>query len=460
MRRLLPFLALLIPAAAALAEEPTGISFSDTLVAARGGNEALLAARSETLQREEERKAARGLYFPSVSIDPLYTHLGEPILLDLNPIRDVMLKLHPQVPPSLVPSFEETLFKEDMLRIPLAARWTLFAGGRIRAANRAAEARVRDAEAQSRQTEEGVLKSAVRVYFGLRLLIEEQAVREDVLRGLERHVVDARRLEEEGLIAKVERLNAEVARAEADRQARRVAHDVRIARAALANVMAAEAASGDPTTPLFVVRELEPLGRFQEAALAVHPALSRLAAQKALASEAVAAQKGSFLPEVFAYGLLETRKADLSPIEPEWLAGVGMRFELFDGGSRLRKLAASRAQKDRVEILDRKARRDLSTLVEKQYREAEKALDQFDALDATRALAEENLRARSRAFEEGFGTSLEVVDARLAEAKVKLERLASAYGFVNALAELLEASGQGTRFEEIRTCASASKVER
>lgn len=456
--RLAPML-LLVCAARLPAEGPPPLAFPEALAAARGRNESLLAARTEVRQREEERKAAKGLYFPTVSFVPVYTHLDDTILLDLDPIRDVMLRLHPQVPASLVPPFEETLFKQDMLRLPLTARWPLFTGGRIRAANRAAEARVRDAEAQTRQAEEGVLRSLVRAYFGLRLALEEKAVRAEVLAGLDRHVRDARRLEEEGLIAKVERLNAEVARAEADRQLKRAGHDVEIARAGLADVLAADAAVGDPVTPLFVVGDLDPPDRFREAALASHPALARLAAQQSLAGEAVAAQKGAFWPEVFAYGLYETRKADLSPIEPEWMAGVGARFELFDGGARLKKLAAARAQQDRVSLLDRKLRRDLATLVEKQYREAEKAREQYEALEATRALADESLRARTRAFEEGLGTSLEVVDARLAQEKVRLERLAAAYGFVNALAELLEASGQGDRFEGFRTRASAIEVQ-
>lgn len=451
-------LAAALAAASPAPAAPPGLSFGEALARAHAGNEQILAARAEAKQREEERKAARGLYFPTVSLDPLYTHLGDEILLDLNPIRDVILTLHPSVPPARVPGFEETLFKQDMLRLPLTARWPLFTGGRIRAANRAAEARIRDAEAQTRQAEEGVLRSLVRAYFGLRLTLEEKAVRADVLAGLDRHVRDARRLEEEGLIAKVERLNAEVARAEAERQWKRAGHDVEIARAALANVIASDEAVGDPATPLFVVEAMDPVERYREKALASHPALDRLAAQKALAGEAVAAQKGSFYPEVFAYGLYELRKTDLSPIEPEWLAGVGARFELFDGGSRLKKLAAARAQKDRVDLLERKLRRDLGTLVEREYREAEKALDQYRSLDATRALADESLRARTRAFEEGVGTSLEVVDARLAQARVRLERLAAAYAFENALAELLEASGRGAEFEAARA-AGASEVQ-
>ncbi len=441
------------------ADEPEPLTFGDALARARGQNESLLAARTEVMEREREREAARALYFPTISFAPVYTHLGDEIRLDLDPIRNVMLKLHPQVPPALVPSFQETLFKQDMLRLPLTAQWPLFTGGRIRAANQAAAARVRDAQAQSRQTEEGVERALVRAYFGLRLALEERAVRGEVLSGLDQHLRDARRLEEEGLIAKVERLNAEVARAEADRQLKRAGHDVEIARAGLANVLAADASVGDPVTPLFVLGEIPPLDHFRAAALASHPALARLAAQRDLAKEAVASEKGRFLPEVFAYGLYELRKADLSPIEPEWTAGIGARFEIFDGGSRLKKLAAAKARQERVALGEKKLRRDLATLVEKQYREAEKAREQYGALEATRALADENLRSRSRAFEEGLATSLEVVDARLAQEKVRLERLAAAFGYVNALAELLEACGQGDRFEEMRARETRIEVQ-
>ncbi len=455
----LPLSLTLLLAVPATGPAPPPLGFSEALRLAQERNESLLAARSEVVQREQEKQAARALHLPTLSFDPIYTHLGDPIALDLNPIRDVILTLHPQVPPSRVPPFEETLFKQDMLRLPLALRWPLFTGGRINAANRAATARVKDAQAQTRQAQEGVLRALVRAYFGLRLALEERSVRADVLAGLDRHVHDARRLEQEGLIAAVERLSAEVARAEAERQWKRAGHDVEIARAGLANVIAADDAVGDPATPLFVLPELAPLAAFQQAALAGHPALARLAAQAELAGEAVAAQKGAFYPEVFAYGLYETRKRDLSVIEPEWLAGVGARFEIFDGGARLKKLAAARAQQDRVSLLDRKARRDLGTLVEKEYRETEKARDQLEALEAARALAEENLRARTRAFEEGLSTSVEVVDARLAQAKVRLERLAAAHAFVNALAALLEASGQGERFEELRARGSASEVQ-
>jgi outer membrane protein TolC len=69
-------------------------------------------------------------------------------------------------------------------------------------------------------------------------------------------------------------------------------------------------------------------------------------------------------------------------------------------------------------------------------------------------LARENVRVRTRGFEEGVATSLDVVDARLSLARVELGRLAAARDFDVALAELLEAAGQSERYEGLRASAS------
>jgi len=150
------------------------------------------------------------------------------------------------------------------------------------------------------------------------------------------------------------------------------------------------------------------------------------------------------------FGKRELHTSDLTLLDPTWAAGVGATITLFDGFERGHRIAAARIQKGRVDDLEHRTRRDIETLVEKRYCELEKARDQYDALKPAQALAAENLRVRTRAFEEGLATSLDVVDARLSASRVELERLAAAYDFDVALAELLEASGQAARFEELR----------
>ncbi len=431
------------------AQQGEPLSFPQALQRMISAHESLRAAGQEVGQRREEREARKGLYYPKVELSGQFTRIDEPIEIDLDPIRKAILTLHPQVPASRVPPFVQEVQGESFWKADIRATWPIYTGGKVAAANRAADARIADAEQQQRQTGQSLSSELVRRYFAVRLAGAAQEVRAAVLAGLDRHLFEARRLEEEGLISKAERLHAEVARSEADRQVKRAGHDLAIARTALANILCEDAA-GDPSSPLFIVDRLEPLDAFQASASRHHPAFARLAAQQALASQAVAAERARWRPDVYLFAKRELHEDGLTLLDPAWAAGVGATFTLFDGFARRHDAAAARLQLARVETLEARARRDVATLVEERYREVERSRDQFDALAVALDLARENLRVRTRAFEEGLATSLEVVDARLALSRAELERLAAAYEFDVALADLLEASGQADRFEALR----------
>jgi outer membrane protein TolC len=123
-----------------------------------------------------------------------------------------------------------------------------------------------------------------------------------------------------------------------------------------------------------------------------------------------------------------------------------VRLALWDRSDRPGRLRAARALERRVGFLETDTRRGVRTLIEKTHREVVSAQEQFATLDQTLALARENLRVRQAAFAEGQATSLEVVDAQLALARVETERVAAANDFVVALASLLEAVGEPARF--------------
>jgi outer membrane protein TolC len=434
---------------AELRDSPADLSYADALRRMKASHESLQAADKETRQREEERRAARSLYWPRVDASARATKIDRPIDIDLDPIRQVILTLHPQVPASRIPAFVERVQDDTFWLADVKLAWPIYTGGKAAAAYRAAEAQVKDAEAQRRLAEQTLVTDLARRYFGLRLALSARDVRAQVLAGLDRHLHDAIRLEEEGLISHAERLHAEVARSEADRQLRRAGHDVEIARAGLANILSDQQA-GDPASPLFLLPAVEPLEAFALRAQESHPAFGRFAAQRTLAEQALKAQKGRLLPDVYLFGMRQLHADDLTLLDPKWATGVGASITLFDGFDRAHRTAAARIQQGRVSDLEHRARRDVATLVEKRYRELAKARDQYEALTPAQKLAAENLRVRSRAFEEGLATSLDVVDARLSASRVELERLAAAYDFDVALAELLEASGQADRFDALR----------
>lgn len=451
-RHLFPFrlgpaiVACLAGLCAARAAEP--LTISDAWEQLRRANESLQAARAEVDRRAAERVATRSLSQPQVELSATQTWISDPISIDLDPVRAVMLKLHPTVPPGAVPPFLLDVQNNSFLKGQATAFWPLYAGGRIQAAQRAGAAGEAEAAAGLRQTENSLFHELVRRYYALQLARTVQATRNTVLAGVEQHLRQAVRLEEEGFVNRAERLHADVARAEARREKQKADRNVEIAGIALTGLIASDAATPPPpASPLFVITTpLEEVASFVAAGTAHQPALALLAAKRAQAAEGIKAEAGRTRPEVYLFGAKELNRGDLTLLEPDWAAGIGVRLPLWDRADRPNRLRAARAQERRVAFLAADTGRQLRTLIEKAHREVASAQDQFAALDTTMVLARENLRVRQTAFAEGQATSLEVVDAQLALARVETERARAAHDFVTALATLLEATGQPARF--------------
>jgi len=428
------------------------LSFTQTLHLMSQNNEELLSTLQETARKREERLAAQGLYWPKIEAMGRYTRLDEPISIDLNDIREVILKLHPAVPDSAIPPFLLDVQDESFWRGQLSITWSIFTGGKIVSANRAAAAQLRYAQEQQQQTADRLTSDTVKRYFGLQLAMQVREVRGEVLDGMKRHAYQARRLEEEGLIARTERLHADVALAEADRELKGAERDVEIAQIALQNVISVSEELA-PSSPLFIADISEPLAYFQSKALKSHPMIGQMDAQLELAHQKLQSEKARWSPDIYLFGVRELYSDDLTLLDPEWAAGIGANFTLFEGFSGLHNTRAARYMEQKTVYLRQKVQRDVMTISEKKYHEMQKAKEQFDMLQASLELNEENLRTRGVSFREGLATSLDVVDAQLTLSRTRVERLRAAYDFDVALAEFLEACGMSACFEDYRAYA-------
>ncbi len=94
----------------------------------------------------------------------------------------------------------------------------IFLGGKINAANRAARLNEKSAALSGESTRNALVSELVERYFGLALAMQVVDVREQVRRGVESHLRDAEALEEQGMIARSEKLYVEFKLAEAERE--------------------------------------------------------------------------------------------------------------------------------------------------------------------------------------------------------------------------------------------------
>ncbi len=426
-------------------------------------NSALKAAAHEEHAAAQQRRAAIGLRAPQIGVTGAYAYLSKNIGFDFNglkaPVTDLSGKLLPLVPEGLRPEitgFVGRLTEADwFLELQNRSVGTIggevsipiWLGGKINAANRAAEINEQTVGEQGRQTRNALVSELVERYFGLALARQVVEVRRRVVDGMRRHLADAEALERDGMIARSERLYVEFKLAEAERDFSDARLQMQTVAAALNNTLGR---SDDwmPLTAMFLLDGLEPLDYFRQSALDHNPLLQQVELKYRLAEEGVKVQRADFLPQVAAVGGGTFYNYQVSGLVPRWAVGVGVRIKIFDGLSREYNYSAARATVRRVGELQSQAERDIAVLVEQLYNELMNCRNRMRSLDASLAFAESYLKMKDAAFREGMATSTELIDAELDLAGVRTQRLQNAYEYDRLLARLLEAAGISHEFPD------------
>ena len=105
-----------------------------------------------------------------------------------------------------------------------------------------------------------------------------------------------------------------------------------------------------------------------------------------------------------------------------------------------------------------KAQTDVATMINKLYHELAIYHDELTELASARLYAEEYLRASEAGFHQEMTNSTQVIDASLALAQIKTERLQAMYNYDVTLARLLEFAGVPADFTAYST-RSGAKTE-
>mgnify|MGYP000340924905 CR=1 FL=1 len=239
----------------------------------------------------------------------------------------------------------------------------------------------------------------------------------------------AKRFEQKGLIAKVERLAVEVARDNARRTLVSAESDVDVAEAELMRQLRATSLP-ELSSPLFVLTgDLGTLEQWQNRADAQSPAIRKMNALRAQANEGISAAEASFKPKVYAFGTKNLIKHYLTLPEPDWMAGVGVTFTLWDNHDRFDKLNAARSVVTKAEAARSEAKNQVATAVEVAFLRVMQAREEFELTGSTVELARENLRLREASFAEGLSNAVDVDTARTKLTGAEVARRAAAYKF-------------------------------
>lgn len=418
------------------------LDFSQARQLAHDRVDSIKVEAAETAKRESEAKSARSLHGPKIELDS--KQIWGRKTLDYGTINLGPL-LHIPIPTSI------DLYHEEDIGGPRAAinaQLPIYMGGAINAKVRAADEAVYESQARTQAQRDTVDTELAQKYFAVQLARSIERLQSEMLHQQELEVRKALRFEKTGTISKLERMAVEVNRDTAKRELLTAQTNRRVAESELAGLLREENVR-ELKTPLFVVTEdIGTLKSWQDKALGASPVLKSVVAQRRQAEQGVTAAKAAWHPQIYAFANYNMIKHYLTIPEPDWIAGIGLKFTLWDNKDRNASIAAANSLVTKAQAAHDEARNRIQTAVQTAYLKSNEAREAYRLTDSTLSLAKENLRLREKGFSEGLSTADEVNDARTKLLAAEIARRVAAYRFVVAWAMLNAACGDMNAFEQ------------
>ncbi len=481
-------------ASGAYAQNKVPLTFTEAYQQMNQNSHVLKQANFEIHEKEADKKAAMGLRAPKVFVSATAVQMADPLTLDLTPVRDAITPLYealgkygnfsgvpnpdpktssvlPVLPDNLstqavrssllsgeakinAAEWDKMIQEKQFASVNANVVWPLYTGGKINAANKAAQINAEEAGLKEKQKEGELLSELATRYYGLVLAEQVCKVRSQVADAMKKHLFDSQKLSEQGQIANVEFLHAQVSNSDAERELKKANREVSIVERALLNTLAVEDTTEiRAASRLFILKNIESEEFFINLALQNNPLLQQVDSKRELAATGVKYEKSNYMPTVALTGTYTMADHELSPYVPQWLVGVGLNWSLFEGNARNKKLQAARFKEDQVAEAGLKAEEDIKTIIRKLHQQLGMQVEQIEELDKTLEFAQTYVDSRNKAFHEGLSTSTELVDANLLLAKVKIERLQALYNYDVTLATLLQVCGSPDMFLQYQASA-------
>jgi outer membrane protein TolC len=431
------------------------LSFSEAWQTVLKTNDALAAKQQGIISAQHIHDAMTDLNFPSITLGANYTRLDEDVkvkpsdIIDSMPSDDINQVLGLNGSVIVDDLYTSTLAEKDVFNSSIRALWPVFTGWRLEGASNITEAKQDEAQQLLLMEQQAKFEDLAKYYFSVVLAQKVYATRLQVEEGLELHFKTATKLKEQGQINNLQELKAQVAYDKAKVERRKSARDIDIAQTALTHILK-QPSHVIPKTSLFINDTLPEVKKYHDKTLASYPGLKILNAKKSQAKGLIKVEEGKYYPDVYLYGNYNLYEDDTlaAKITPDWEVGVGISIKLLDTSGRDGKSKAAHSNVLEVDYLIAQAKRDLSVLVEKTYQEANQSIEEYQGLASSLTLAQQNLTLQGKAFKEGFSTSLDVIDAQLFIASIKIQRDLAQYQYIISLCKLLALSSEMQSFND------------
>ncbi|MGA8541698.1 MAG: TolC family protein, partial [Terriglobales bacterium] len=298
---------------------------------------------------------------------------------------------------------------------------------------------------QLERTEQEIVFRVVDAYYGALLAIKQLELAEQAIKTSQSILDRSQSRFDAGLVVESDLLTAKVRIAARRKELIQARNNLDLARAELNTALGVPMDTTfqpsetltEPTLPVPVLQDVEKL------ALANRPDLKRVQSEEAVQRESVAIAKSSFGPRVNAFAGWEMDSPTFvaGGGGNNWLGGVEMQIDLFQGGAKRAELARERALQQKVTAMKQVAGDGVRLEVRRAYYNLDSARQEVEVARSAIAQALDSLRINQDRYNGGLTTVTDLLGAEEAALHSQTDYWEAVYRFHTSYASLELASG-------------------
>ncbi|MGA2336704.1 MAG: TolC family protein [Terriglobales bacterium] len=298
---------------------------------------------------------------------------------------------------------------------------------------------------QLARTEQEVVFRVVDSYYAVLLATKQLEVAEQAVKTSQAIMDRSQARFDSGLVVESDLLTAKVRMAARKQELIRARNNLDLARAQLSTAMGVPVDSvfqpaealAEHTLPVPVLQEIE------KQALANRPDLKRIQSEEAAQQQSVAMAKSSFGPRVNAFAGWEMDNPTFvaGGGGNNWLGGIEVQFDIFQGGAKRAELSRQRALQERVTAMRQAAGDGVRLEVRRAYYDLDSARQETEVARAAIAQAQDSLLINQNRYDGGLTTITDLLSAEEATRRSQTDYWEAVYRFHTSYANLELASG-------------------
>ena len=420
--------------------QPSSLSLQQAVAIALEKNPLRKAAIADTKMASAGVRAARSFLMPHVSFSETATRGDDPVYVFGSELRQQR--------------FTSADFALNKLNTPLpfgnfstrfGGTWNLFDSFATWHGINQAKQMNQAVGHQLDRTDQEIVFRVVSSYYDVLLAARELEVAEQSAKTANSIMERSQARFDSGLTVESDLLTAKVRMAARQQEVIRARNTLEVVRAHLNTAMGMPIDSPFQTTEALAEHTLPApvLGEVEKQALANRPDLKRIASEEAAQRQSVSMAKSAFGPRVNAFAGWEMDNPTLvaGGGGNNWLGGIEVQFDIFQGGARRAELSRQRALQEKVVAMKQAAGDAVRLEVRRAYYETDANRQQIEVARAAIAQAQESLRINQDRYDSGLTTITDLLGAEDAARRSQTDYWEAVYHFQTSYANLELASG-------------------